>query len=61
MKYVHEKCFSSILKGITMSNTPGSMSNEQKPVTPPNPQQQTQGNPQKPGEKANDKPSEQQK
>jgi len=44
-----------------MSNTPGSMPSEQKPVTPPNPQQQTQGNPQKPADKANVKPSEQQK
>jgi len=44
-----------------MSNTPGSMPSEQKPVTPPNPQQQTQGNPQKPADKVNVKPSEQQK
>ena len=40
-----------------MSNTQGSVSNEQKPVTPPTPQQQTQGNPQKPADKVNDKPS----
>jgi hypothetical protein len=40
-----------------MTDTPGSMSNEQKPVTPPNPQQQTQTTPPKPA----DKPSEQQK
>jgi hypothetical protein len=32
-------------------------SSDQKPVTPPNPQQQTQNNPPKPA----DKPSEQQK
>ena len=44
-----------------MSNTQGSVSSEQKPVTTPTPQQQTQGNPQKPAEKVNDKPSEQQK
>ena len=44
-----------------MSNTQGSVSNEQKPVTPPTPQQQSQNNPQKPADKVNDKPNEQQK
>jgi|GEM_PF-4716512 len=44
-----------------MSNIPGSTSSEQKPVTPPNPQQQSQNNPQKPADKVNVKPSEQQK
>jgi hypothetical protein len=44
-----------------MSNTQDSTATEQKPVTPPNPQQQSQNNPQKPADKVNVKPSEQQK
>ena len=40
-----------------MTNIPVSASNEQKPVAPAVPQQQTQGTPPKPA----DKPSEQQK
>jgi hypothetical protein len=44
-----------------MSNTPGSASVDQKPATPATPQQQAQNNPQKPADKVNDKPSEQQK
>jgi hypothetical protein len=55
---VPEKCFSSISwKEITMTNVPGSASNDQKPNTPATPQQQNQTNPPKPA----DKPAEQQK
>jgi hypothetical protein len=46
-----------------MTNTPISASTEQKPASPANPQQQTQGNPQQNqgGNKpSTDKPSEQQ-